>query len=211
MSSRKFAIVIMVMGLGMGIVPVLAQAQPTPPAEQQEDMVSIVVGGDLLDRAGSAFDSGDYERAVQDYSLFILLNPSFGQGYYLRGLAYSRLNDLDHALGDMSMALELPEPSVETTGAILNARAALHLAQNDMASALKDLDASIAAAPEMPDAYAQRARVFLLNQQYEEAITDYDKVLELVPDYSQGYAGRALAHISLDHIDEALADYDQLI
>jgi tetratricopeptide (TPR) repeat protein len=80
-----------------------------------------------------------------------------------------------------------------------------------MEAALEDLDASIAAAPEMPDAYAQRARVFLFNQLYEEAIQDYDKVLELAPDYSQGYAGRALAHISLDHIDEALADYDHLI
>src|SRR5688572_22162956 len=100
MSSRKFAIAIMVIGLSVGILPAFAQGQvqPTPPAQPQGDMVSIVIGGDLLERAGTAFDGGDFEKAVQDYSLFILLNPSFGQGYYLRGLAYSRLNDLDHAL-----------------------------------------------------------------------------------------------------------------
>jgi tetratricopeptide (TPR) repeat protein len=213
MLRQKFAIAIMVIGLGTGIIPVFAQDQvePTTSGESQGDMVSIVIGGDLLERAGAAFDSGDYEKAAQDYSLFILLNPSFSQGYYLRGLTYSRLNDVDHALADMSMALDLPQPSEATKGAILNARAVLYLVQDDLEAALDDLDASIAAAPEAPDAYAQRARVFLLNQRYEEAIQDYDKVLELAPNYSQGYAGRALAHISLEHVDEALADYDKLI
>lgn len=213
MLKRKIAIGMMIIGLNAGIGMALAQdqAQPTPQAQEQGSLLPIAVGGDILARAGTALDSGNYEKAVQDYSLFILLNPTLGQGYYLRGLAYSRLNDLDHALADLNTALTLPEPSEESTGMILNARAVIYLLQNDVEAALKDLDASIVAVPDMPDAYSQRARVFLLNQRYEDALKDYDKLLELAPDYSPGYAGRALAYASLGDADAALADYDRLI
>jgi len=213
MSSRKFAVGMLLVGLAVGAIPTFAQESAQEPAQGAEagPLVPVAVAGDLLGRAGAAFDAGDYEQAVQDYSLFILLNPTFSQGYYLRGRAYSQMNDLDHALDDLNTALAYPQPSEQFTGLLYNDRALIYLLQDDVEAALKDLAASIAAIPDLPDAYSRRARVYLANQQYEEALQDYDKWIELDPLSVQAYGGRALAHMSLEDNEAAMADYDKLL
>jgi tetratricopeptide (TPR) repeat protein len=215
MLNQKIAVAGFVVGLAISASPILAQdVQPTeqPNTDQsQGQMVSIVVGGDLLMRGQQSFDAGDYQKAVQDYSLFILLNPTFGEAYHLRGLAYAGLNDLDLALADLNEALDFPQSSDQLTGQIYSDRALIYLQQNDAESALKDLEASITAAPDLPNAYSQRARLYLLTGQYQDAVKDYDKLIELAPDYSPGYAGRALANTRLGNADEAVSDYDHFI
>jgi tetratricopeptide (TPR) repeat protein len=217
MSKRKIAIAVFVFGLAVTASPILAQDQSAQPTEQpstnqsQGAMISIVVGGDLLTRAGQSYDASNYQKAVQDYSLFILLNPTFSEAYHLRGLAYAQLNDLDRAMADMNQSLEYPQASEQSTGTIYSDRALLFLQENDAESALKDFDASITAAPDLPDTYSRRARLYLLGGQYQDALKDYDKLIELAPDYSAGYAGRAFANTRLGNADEALSDYDHLI
>jgi tetratricopeptide (TPR) repeat protein len=214
MSSRKFVIAGLVIGLAVGVWPGLAQEQAQPEATQpaaQGDLVPIVVGLDLFERAGTAYDAGDYETAVKDYSLFLLLNPTFSQAYYMRGMAYSRLDQFDQALDDLNQALVYPQSSEQITGLIYNDRALIYMLQDDAEAALEDLDAAITAAPDLPDAYLRRAQIYLFEERYEEALVDYDKLIELAPEFSQGYAGRAVTNISLGNLDAALVDYDRLI
>ncbi|MEO8608138.1 MAG: tetratricopeptide repeat protein [Chloroflexota bacterium] len=213
MSNRKIIVAGIVIGLAVSASPILAQDQSAQPSadQSQGQMVSIFVGGDVLTRAGQSYNAGDYQQAVQDYSLFILLNPTFGEAYHLRGLAYARLNDLDLALADMNQSLDFPQASDQLTGTIYSDRALIYLQQNDAEAALKDLEASITAAPDLPDPYSRRARLYLLSGQYQDAVKDYDKLIELTPDYSPAYAGRAFANTRLGNADQAVADYDHLI
>jgi len=214
MLNRKFVMAGIILGLAAGMWSVSAQegAQPeATPSAEEGDFVPIVVGLDLLERAGAAYDSGDYEKAVQDYSLFILLNPTFSQAYHLRGLAYSRLEQLDAALADLNQALVYPQSSEQVKGLIYNDRALIYMMQEDVDAALQDLDAAITAAPDLPDPYLRRAQLYLFQEDYEDALNDYNKLIELAPDFSQGYAGRAVANASLGNTEAALADYDRLI
>jgi tetratricopeptide (TPR) repeat protein len=213
MSNRKIAIAGFVVGLAVTASPILAQDQGAQPNTDQGQgaMVSIMVGGDLLTRAGQSYDAGDFQKAVQDYSLFILLNPTFSEAYHLRGLAYGQLNDVDQAMADMNQALDYPQASEQLTGTIYSDRALLFLQQNDLQSALKDFEASITAAPDLPDTYSRRARLYLLGGQYQDALKDYDKLIELAPDYSPAYSGRAFANARLGNTEQAVSDYDHLI
>lgn len=215
MSNRKIAIAGLAVGLALSATPILAQDQSSGTSDQQTadqgQMVSIVVGGDLLDRANNSYMSGNYEKAVQDFSLFIMLNPTFSEAYHMRGLAYTQLNDIDHAMADMNQSLVYPQSSAQATGTIYSDRALLYLQQNDGDAALKDLDASIEAAPDLPDPYSRRASLYLVSGQFEDAVKDYDTLIELAPDFAPAYAGRAYANTRLEHVDEALADYDKLI
>ncbi|MBZ0290675.1 MAG: tetratricopeptide repeat protein [Anaerolineae bacterium] len=215
MSNRKIAIAGWLVGLAVVVSPAFAQdqtgQQPDQPDATQGEMVSIVVGADLLTRAQASYNTGSYEKAIQDYSLFILLNPTFGEAYHLRGLAYAQLDDLDHALADMNESLDYPQASEQATGTIYSDRALIYLQQNNAEAALQDLNASIAAAPELPDAYFRRAQLYMFNEQYADALKDYDRLIELAPDFSMAHAGRAFANTRLGNADDAVADYDHLI
>ena len=60
---------------------------------------------ELLQRANEAYAAGDDKQAIIDYSLFILLNPTFSQAYYNRALSYEATGDLNQAIQDLGRAL----------------------------------------------------------------------------------------------------------
>jgi tetratricopeptide (TPR) repeat protein len=193
----------------LGAGAALAQEQPAASGAQQGP--PPVTALDVLNRAQSALNARDYPRAVQDYSLFLLLNPTFGQAYYFRGVSYLQMSRFDEALADLSAALRYPAPNAEYVGRIYNLRAILHTQRDDSAAALADLEAGIAAAPELPDLYLTRARVYEGLERLPDALADYTRALELDDTDAIAYSGRALLNLRLDNQAAALADFDRLV
>ena len=208
MPGRKFTLVAVLFTLAWA-VPVLAQDASS--SGQTGAQQYIVVGIDLFQRAQQEVDAGDYQTAVQDYTLFILLNPTFGQGYFFRGQAYAQLNDMDNALTDFNQALAYPSPDDQQTGQMYTFRALVYLQQGNTEAALADLNTAIEAAPDLAEPYYQRGRLYLADNQWEAALADYNKLAELAPDFAGTYAGRALANAQLGNTQAALSDYDKFI
>ena len=50
---------------------------------------------------------GQYERAIQDFTEAIRLNPQDAEAYYVRGLIYGELGKSDEAARDFAKAKEL--------------------------------------------------------------------------------------------------------
>ncbi len=51
---------------------------------------------------GTAYhETGEYEKAIADCTVAILLNPKCAEGYYLRGLARLRKRDYENGLPDL--------------------------------------------------------------------------------------------------------------
>jgi tetratricopeptide (TPR) repeat protein len=50
---------------------------------------------------------GEFDRAIDDYSIAIIFNPSFAQAYYFRARARLSKGEREAALGDFNRALEL--------------------------------------------------------------------------------------------------------
>lgn len=206
---RKLLVALFVVALP--VIPALAQDAAATPAAATGPTIPVVVGGDVFDRAGVFFNAGEYEQAIIDYSLFILLNPTFSQGYFQRGLSYARIDDLDHALDDLTRALDYPSPSPEFTGAIYSERALVYALQDNIDLAYADLDDAIAAAPDFPDSYYRRGQLYLFEQKFDEALADYNTLLELQPNFTPGYADRAFINVQVGDFGAALADYDHFI
>jgi tetratricopeptide (TPR) repeat protein len=51
--------------------------------------------------------SGEWERAIQIYGLAIQMNPNAAHAYYLRGLSYEQLGQLNRARSDWDKALQI--------------------------------------------------------------------------------------------------------
>jgi len=58
--------------------------------------------------SGNAYyKRGDYDRAIEDYSKAIELDPKYAAAYNARGLAYVNKGDYDRAIEDYNKAVEL--------------------------------------------------------------------------------------------------------
>lgn len=211
---RKF---IMALIIGVLLVGSLfpASAQDTTSAQnqtgQQGQSIPIVTGLDVYQRAGTAFDAKDYKKAITDYSLFILLNPTVAEGYFQRAQGYIQLDNLDAALIDLNRTLELPPASPTANAQAYMMRAAIYIQREQTADALADLNAAVKTAPDSADALYRRARLYLTQEQYEAALADLNEVVRLAPDFSDAYYFRALINTQLQAYDAAVEDYSHLI
>ena len=76
----------------------------------------------------SAFHSGEFPRAVAEYSIAIKEDPGSAEAYYRRGSAYLKLRDLDAAKRDLDEAIQLDDNFVEA----YNNRAMVALLHEDL-------------------------------------------------------------------------------
>lgn len=205
---RKFSLSVTLLLLLVFTFPALAQ--PTS-AQTTQPTGPILLLPELLERATDAAAAGDHQQAVLDYSLFILLNPTFGQGYASRAISYEALGDSAQAIQDLTRAISYGSNSPQYMAAIYFTRASLYLNQNDVRSALADLNASIEAFPDGIQALETRAQVLIFLQEYEEALADYDHLIELQPEDTRYFMDRGFLNAQLGNLEEALADYTRAI
>jgi tetratricopeptide (TPR) repeat protein len=201
---RKFAVLMVFVLTALLVVPVVAQDT----GGITEGM--LLVAPELFDRAITAFEAQDYEQAVLDASMVILLNPTYSRAYLLRALSYLSLEQPDNALADLEIAIE-HAPSVEFESALRLTRADIYIQQENWDLALDELDSAIEISPETPDAYVMRARVYALQERYEDALADYDQAITLAPDFLDAYLDRARLHRDMGNYEEALDDYTHLV
>src|SRR5690242_19937483 len=88
---RKLVVWVVSLGLIIAVMSPL-YAQDTPK----------IVGLDVYLRAAQEFKDQKYELAVSDFSLVILLNPTFNDPYLQRALSYIQLKNTHAALVDLN-------------------------------------------------------------------------------------------------------------
>jgi tetratricopeptide (TPR) repeat protein len=154
---------------------------------------------------GSVYrDRSDYDRAIEDYTAAIRLDPRYAAPHNGRGIAYRYKGDPDRALVDLEAAIRLKadNPSYHHN----RANVYLDLAQYDRAIA--DYGNAIRLNPKFSLAFSQRAAAFRRKGDYERSIADYDKAIELNPKNVVAVANRAFAYRHKGELDRALVDYD---
>ena len=130
--------------------------------------------------------------ALEDLTIAILRDPTFGRAYYDRGLFYTRLNAHAQAIADFTGSIEL-EYNV--------ARAYYYrgLAQaqlDDPEAAIADLMAALEQDASLTDALYQRGLVYQRGGKYKLAIDDYTAYLNHIPNSAQVHFQRGLAYAS---------------
>ena len=151
---------------------------------------------------------GRYDQAIADYGKALGLNASLGVDIYeLRGLAYHRKGDEDHAIADYSALLKLRPNNV---GALLDRGDALRN-KKDYAKAAVDYGEAIKLAPDNPGGWKGRGFIRVVTHDPKEAAADFDQAIKLSPNESGLYLDRGIALDFLGERTKALADYDMAI
>jgi tetratricopeptide (TPR) repeat protein len=155
-----------------------------------EYLQAITVAPELFQAATNAANAGEYDQALVDYSLYLLLNPTLSEGYLSRAEVYRAMGNLEMALRDLNYALDYQATSPQISAGIYAMRAQIHLQREDTDSALADLDASLEIVPTATESRLMRARVQVFQGDFAAALADYDRLIELQPQEATYYTAR---------------------
>ena len=150
---------------------------------------------------------GAYDRAIEDYSQAIELNPNYVEAYGNRGVVYRSQGAYDRAIEDYSQAIELnPNGAV----AYYN-RGVAYGIKGDIDRAIEDCSQAIALRPDYDEAYSNRGNAYHMKGAYDRAIEDYSQAIELNPNSAVAYYNRGVVYRSQDAYDRAIEDYTKVI
>ena len=160
---------------------------------------------------------GQVGMAIKAYSDAIDFSPDYAVRNN-RGDAYTLKGELDQAILDYDMAIEL-EPRLAKAYC---GRGYAKRLLNRCEEAITDYDEALQLNPNYVECYTERGLAKRRLLQYEAALADYNKAIRLKPDYAEGYYSRGglKNHLSFDVLDHdrvihlkeaALADYDEAI
>jgi len=167
----------------------------------------LVDAGSYYKIANDYYEKGDYEKAIENYNMAILLNPLFSEAYFNRALSYYQLKNYDKSIADYTEAAELdPKNPI-----IFNNKGDAYYRKQDYTGAIKDYDKAIMLNPNYLKAYYNRALSYASLEDYEKAVEDFTKVVQLKPDFAEAYHLRGLAYEYSGDIDGAISDYDKAL
>ena len=150
---------------------------------------------------------GEPDRAIDDYSNAIKLNPRLVEAYNNRGIIYSSKGELDRAIGDYNQAIKLRPQFADG----YNNRGNAYFSKGDYERAIDDFGKAIELDPAFTHIYSYRGNVYLAKGDYDQAIRDYNKTIELDPENAGGYYNRARAYQGKGDYERAIDDYNKTI
>jgi tetratricopeptide (TPR) repeat protein len=197
--------------------------------------------GGELNEGRMAFDSGNYARAAELFSIVIRQAPESFEGYARRAEANARMNRVDDAIADYSRAMQLApargylvadfarfllaQNQTEDALALYNdyltrfpgdyqvlkERAVARMKLGLIDLALEDFGKAIDLAPGNVELRLLRAFLYHDNGRFQEAIGDYTAAIRAGASGADVYYRRALAYYALGRSAEGIADLTKAI
>lgn len=133
---------------------------------------------------------------------------AYAAGYddFMRGYAYMRANDADHAIGSFTAALEAGDLAATYVPAAHFGRAQAYARNGKCPQAEADLDSALKLRPDYLEAFVLRANVRDCQEKYEDARADFDAAIALNPS-TDLYRSRAQFFWRHAKFDSAAADF----
>lgn len=159
----------------------------------------------LQDEGRVLLNEGDYRAAIDAYAKVIELDPTFGDAYYNRGLAYINLGLYDRALADMDAAIRINPDDADV---YLN-KGMIYLTMEEPYLAQSNYEEAIRVDPQSANGHLGRGAARFDLGQYKGSIDDFNEAIRLAPNLGFAYNNRAISYIRLGWYGEAQVDIDR--
>jgi tetratricopeptide (TPR) repeat protein len=161
-----------------------------------------------LDRAQELlFRKHDPEGSVEEFKKALKIDPWYGPGYILLGLAYMQTQ----RWGDAQFAFtEATKVEPGNAQAFLGLGSALN-EQKDYAGARKALEHSLELNPDSAEAHYELARAFGALGKWQEAEPHASRALEINPDYAGPHALMGNVYLEAQNLPFALAEFREYL
>ncbi len=137
--------------------------------------VKQAVVEELLKKADSSKNEGDYTTAFDYYTKALKLNPRIASAYYNRGIIWGINGDYDQAISDFTEALKIA-PRIPMA---YYYRGVAWGKKNDSDRAVIDYTKALEIDPQIPLAYHNRGIILYDKGDYNRACSDFQKACDL--------------------------------
>ena len=150
---------------------------------------------------------GKLDKAIEDYTKAIGIEPYSALNYNNRGVAYYKQGKPDKAIEDCTRAIEL-DPNNDLA---YNNRGGAYYEQGKLDKAIEDFTRAIELDPNNDQAYYNRGGAYYKQGKLDKAIENYTKAIELNPDNADAYHNRGEAYYKQGKLDKAIEDNTKAI
>lgn len=186
--------------LGLGLAALLAVF----PAAAQSVRCDLKTAADYVDRGLSFQSTGEYEKAISDFTCALELDAKNTDALFGRALSLQYIGDDARAERDYTALLEI-EPDNPNA---YNNRGNIYYSRGELEKAKADYDRAIALEDTQKDiTYRNRGNLLYEMGDLKSAIEDYSSAIELNPDYREVYFSRGYAYDELGDKESAAADF----
>jgi protein O-mannosyl-transferase len=158
-------------------------------------------------RGAAYYNSRNYERAIEDHTRAITINPSYAQAYNNRGLACFRKGDFEQAIRDYSVAIKLAPYFVDP---YCN-RGIVFCEKGDYNRAIIDHTHAISINPTFAEAYINRGAVYYRKGDYDRAVKDFSAAIKISPFSIAAYCNRGMVYCDKGDYNSAIEDYTKAL
>lgn len=154
-----------------------------------------------------AYDNGQFELAIKNFSEAIQSDPTHSIAYYNRGICKSNLNQNSNAVVDFSESIRL-DPEHKSA---FQDRGFCNFKLHQYTEAITDYSVAIRLNPKDDSIIHARGHCKLVLKQYIEAIEDLSEAILLNPNDARTYNNRGFCQAQLEQHTEAIADYTEAV
>ena len=179
-------------------------ASEAPPVEKKE-----LTAQGWLERGHIFGLNYELDEAIRCFTQAILLNPSF-EAYFNRGIMRRENGDLDGAIQDYDLAIQINPNQVQTYNNRGNARRDT----GDLEGAMSDYDTAIRIKPNAARVLINRGIVRRIQGDLDGALADFIKAISRKPtavDFTEASYNRGLVFQLKENFEEAATYYKQAI
>jgi tetratricopeptide (TPR) repeat protein len=169
---------------------------------------AVVLSWAYYYRGGVYYYRGHLDQALAEVNQAIQLDPGYSRAYRGLGTIYRAMDDLAQAEAAYTKGLEL-ERDNSNKAILYTHRGLVYVENDDLKSALSDLNQALRLDPTYARSYVSRCKVYRLMGELDPALADCNQALELKPDYAWAYSERGLVYKDRGEPDKALADFDR--
>jgi len=140
-------------------------------------------------RAEEYFNLGDLDKAEQDLSKAIELDPSHSQAWFWRGMVRGRLGKITEGIADLSVFIERhPNSSLAHTK-----RGVRYIWNGQLGKAEQDLQRAVELNPANAEAHDDLGVLLAQQQKLDKAVGHFQTTIRLDPSYQKGHHNLATA------------------
>ena len=184
--------------VGLVLVTLLALAVIGPPLSLA-DWASVI---------GNLFSTNqDADKAVAEYTEAVRLNPNDAVGYFNRGTAYRKREELRKAIDDFTEAIRRDPKYAQA----YNSRGMVYSEQDKPDLAIADYSEAIRLDPKCHSAHNNLGVALWQGGRKDEAAEHWQKALELRPGYADAHSNLGFALKEKGKLDEATSHFKAAI
>lgn len=154
-------------------------------------------------RATALEKSGQQEKALDDYSRVLIIDPKSDRAYFNRGTNYLQQGKFDLAIEDYTTVIKLVPQEADA----YNNRGNAYLRKGNVEQAIKDISVAIEKKPSFYPSYVNRSNAFAHKGELDKAIQDVSKAISLNPELLDMYVVRGNLNMKTGNFEQGMQDY----